>query len=69
MLTNLRRYPFHLRNRQAFKYVRMVVDVIQDLELDQEGDEDYWYDPGSRNLQEKLPEIRAFLAGYYIISS
>lgn len=68
MLTSLRRYPFHLRKKQGFKYFRMVVDVVQDLELDQEGDEDYCYDTGSWDLQEKLPEIRAFLGGYYLTS-
>lgn len=43
----------------------MTVDIAQDLELDQETDEDYgpfW------NPQDKLPEIRAFLACFYFIS-
>ena len=67
MLT-LYRYPFHLRNKQAFKYVRMIVDVLQDLELDQESDEDYFDNAGPWILQDKLPAIRAYLAGYYFVS-
>ncbi|RYP61613.1 hypothetical protein DL771_010065 [Monosporascus sp. 5C6A] len=58
-------YPFHLRpkNRQVVQYIRMAVDIVQDLELDQEG--------GYMSLdpQDQLPAIRAFLACHYSLSS
>lgn len=63
------RYPFHLRpkNRQAFQYVRMAVDMVNDLELD--------VDPGVDELTgprgpspERLEEIRTYLATYYVAS-
>jgi hypothetical protein len=62
------RYPFHLRpkNKQAFQYVRMAVDIIHDLELDQ--------DPGPENAsnpdsisERRLLEVRAYLATYYLV--
>ncbi|RYP17565.1 hypothetical protein DL767_009995 [Monosporascus sp. MG133] len=58
-------YPFHLRpkNRQVIQYMRMAVDIVQDLELDQEG--------GYMSLdpQDQLPGIRAFLACHYSLSN
>ncbi|RYO84071.1 hypothetical protein DL766_009696 [Monosporascus sp. MC13-8B] len=58
-------YPFHLRpkNRQVIQYMRMAVDIVQDLELDREG--------GYMSLdpQDKLPGIRAFLACHYSLSN
>ncbi|KAK3497660.1 uncharacterized protein B0T23DRAFT_89760 [Neurospora hispaniola] len=63
-------YPFHLRpkNRQAFQYVRMAVDMVNDLELD--------VDPGVDELTgprgpspERLEEIRTYLATYYVASN
>ncbi|RYP44277.1 hypothetical protein DL768_009247 [Monosporascus sp. mg162] len=58
-------YPFHLRpkNRQVNQYMRMAVDIMQDLELDQEG--------GYMSLdpQDQLPGIRAFLACHYSLSN
>ncbi|RYP93142.1 hypothetical protein DL770_000716 [Monosporascus sp. CRB-9-2] len=57
-------YPFHLRpkNRQVIQYMGMAVDIVQDLELDQEG--------GYMSLdpQDQLPGIRAFLACRYSLS-
>ncbi|KAL1843278.1 hypothetical protein VTJ49DRAFT_2387 [Mycothermus thermophilus] len=60
-------YPFHLRpkNRQAMQYIRMVVDIVTDLELDQ--------DPGTDSMDvpptpERLDEIRLYLASYYLTS-
>ncbi|KAK3330612.1 hypothetical protein B0H66DRAFT_69338 [Apodospora peruviana] len=58
-------YPFHLRprNKQAFQYVRMTVDIVNDLELD--------LDPGSNGgevTQDRLEAIRAYLGSYYQVS-
>ncbi len=44
----------------------MAVDVLQDLELDQETDDDNYYEPWG--AQNKLPEMRAFLACFYTVS-
>ncbi|KAK4125275.1 hypothetical protein N657DRAFT_570671 [Parathielavia appendiculata] len=61
-------YPFHLRprNRQALQYIRMVVDIVSDLELDQ--------DPGTDSMEitptpERLEQIRLYLASYYLASA
>ncbi|KAL2019598.1 hypothetical protein VTK56DRAFT_9495 [Thermocarpiscus australiensis] len=61
-------YPFHLRpkNKQAFQYIRMVVDIVNDLELDQ--------DPGTDSMEvapapERLEQIRLYLASYYLVTS
>ncbi|RYP11314.1 hypothetical protein DL764_000132 [Monosporascus ibericus] len=58
-------YPFHLRpkNKQVIQYMRMAVDIVQDLELDQEGG--YM----SLDLQDQIPGIRAFLACHYSLSN
>ncbi|KAK0749241.1 hypothetical protein B0T18DRAFT_323294 [Schizothecium vesticola] len=57
-------FPFHLRpkNKQAFQYVRMAVDVVTDLELDQ--------DPGTDEIpnSERINQIRLYLATYFIMS-
>jgi hypothetical protein len=62
------RYPFHLRpkNKQAVQYIRMVVDIISDLELDE--------DPGIDSMDipptpERLDQIRLYLASYYLVSA
>ena len=60
------RYPFHLRpkNRQAFQYLQMAVEIINDLELDQDPE------PENRSLNvsdERLENIRTFLAAYYLV--
>ncbi|KAK4155340.1 hypothetical protein C8A00DRAFT_13627 [Chaetomidium leptoderma] len=61
-------YPFHLRpkNKQAVQYIRMIVDIISDLELDE--------DPGTDSMEvpptpQRLDEIRLYLASYYLASS
>lgn len=60
------RYPFHLRpkNKQAFQYVRMTVDLVSDLELDQ----DIYLGHDEPSAQ-RLREIRAYLGSYYQVSS
>ncbi|KAH6628308.1 hypothetical protein F5144DRAFT_304043 [Chaetomium tenue] len=61
-------YPFHLRpkNKQSLQYIRMVVDIISDLELDE--------DPGTDSTDtlatpERLEQIRLYLASYYLASA
>ncbi|KAK3901506.1 hypothetical protein C8A05DRAFT_34807 [Staphylotrichum tortipilum] len=61
-------YPFHLRpkNKQAFQYIRMLVDIVTDLELDE--------DPGTDSMEvapppERLDQIRLYLASYYLASA
>ncbi|KAK3298581.1 uncharacterized protein B0H64DRAFT_371048 [Chaetomium fimeti] len=61
-------YPFHLRpkNKQSLQYIRMVVDIISDLELDE--------DPGTDSMDvpmtpERLEQVRLYLASYYLASS
>ncbi|KAM7205290.1 glucose transport transcription regulator RGT1 [Rhypophila sp. PSN 637] len=59
-------YPFHLRpkNKQAFQYIRMTVDLVSDLELDQ----DHYFGQDEPSSQ-RLTEIRAYLGSYYQVSS
>ncbi|KAK4219005.1 hypothetical protein QBC37DRAFT_166103 [Rhypophila decipiens] len=59
-------YPFHLRpkNKQAFQYIRMTVDLVSDLELDQ----DHYFGQDEPSSQ-RLAEIRAYLGSYYQVSS
>ena len=61
------RYPLHLRpkNKQVFQYIRMAIDIVSDLELDQ--------DPGTDDLEvsltpERLDQIRIYLGTYHIVS-
>lgn len=63
------RYPFHLRpkNRQAFQYLRMVVDIVADLEIDQDPDGDGL--PPGKASDERLEQVRTYLATYYLVSS
>lgn len=60
-------YPFHLRprNKQAFQYVRMTVDIVNDLELDQDN---YSYLGMDEVSPERLEEIRVYLGSYYLVS-
>ncbi|KAK1763596.1 hypothetical protein QBC33DRAFT_242303 [Phialemonium atrogriseum] len=61
-------YPFHLRpkNRQARQYVRMAVDIVHDLELDQDSSiEGVTIESVS---ERRLEEIRAYLATYYLVA-
>ncbi|KAB5528909.1 hypothetical protein GE09DRAFT_941766, partial [Coniochaeta sp. 2T2.1] len=65
-------YPFHLRpkNKQAFQYVRMVVDMVNDLELDQDPDgEDNNLLPSQKCSDARLEQVRTYLATYYLVSS
>lgn len=61
------RYPFHLRpkNKQIFNYIRMMGDMIHDLDLDQEIP-DYMIPDIT---EEKLDGIRAYLAFSYLSSA
>ncbi|KAK4127928.1 hypothetical protein N657DRAFT_654015 [Parathielavia appendiculata] len=61
-------YPFHLRpkNKPAVQYIRMVVDIVSDLELDE--------DPGTDSMEVpptpvRLDQIRIYLASYYLASA
>ncbi|KAK4659964.1 hypothetical protein QC762_114960 [Podospora pseudocomata] len=61
-------YPFHLRpkNKQAYQYIRMAVDIVFDLELNE--------DPGTDRVdvpptKARLEEIRTYAACYYLASS
>ncbi|KAL2158360.1 hypothetical protein VTH06DRAFT_4408 [Thermothelomyces fergusii] len=60
-------YPLHVRpkNKQSIQYLRMVVDIVNDLELDQ--------DPGIDSMDvpptaERLDQIRLYIASYYLVS-
>lgn len=64
-------YPYHLRprNRQALQYIRLVVDIVHDQELDQEPD-DWNLIAGQTGFDEDaLPRIRALLAAYYLVTA
>ncbi|KAI5925724.1 hypothetical protein F4810DRAFT_657776 [Camillea tinctor] len=63
-------YPFHLRpkNKQMFQYLRMAVDIVRDLELEQESDmADLSDDP--HITETRLQHIRAYLACFYSYST
>ncbi|KAI1641486.1 hypothetical protein F4809DRAFT_586890 [Biscogniauxia mediterranea] len=62
-------YPFHLRprNKQMLQYLRMAVDIVRDLELDQESDLVDLSDPHTQEM--KLQSIRAYLACFYSYST
>ncbi|KAI0534065.1 hypothetical protein GGR58DRAFT_484257 [Xylaria digitata] len=63
-------YPFHLRpkNKQSFQYLRMAVDIVHDLEMEQDSGLDLSsLGPGQR--ARKLDNIRALLGCFYGISS
>ncbi|KAJ8121189.1 hypothetical protein O1611_g10166 [Lasiodiplodia mahajangana] len=63
-------YPFHLRpkNKQSFQYMRMGVDIVHDLEMDQEPDLDLFLIPPDQRAR-KLANIRALLGCYYGMSA
>jgi len=58
-------YPFHLRpkNKQAFQYVRMAVDIVNDLEIDQD-----WSDLHMGISPERRTLVRLYLAIYFMSS-
>ncbi|KAI0913504.1 hypothetical protein F4823DRAFT_622280 [Ustulina deusta] len=63
-------YPFHLRpkNKQAFQYLRMAVDIVHDLEMERESDLDLsLIAPGQRTR--KLDNMRALLGCFYGMSA
>ncbi|KAI0877933.1 hypothetical protein GGS24DRAFT_65073 [Hypoxylon argillaceum] len=63
-------YPFHLRpkNKQSFQYMRMGVDIVHDLELEQEPDLDLFSITPEQHAR-KLDNIRALLGCYYGMST
>jgi hypothetical protein len=60
------RYPFHLRpkQRQALQYLKMAIDIVHELELDQE--ETYSSRVKTGFTSEDLARIRAFVTCYYL---
>ncbi|KAI0838307.1 hypothetical protein F5Y06DRAFT_269107 [Hypoxylon sp. FL0890] len=62
-------YPFHLRpkNKQLMQYLRMAVDIVHDLELDEETDMNLATQSPER-VAIKLQGIRAYLACFYKMS-
>lgn len=66
----LRRYPFHLRpkNKQSFQYLRMAVDIVHDMELDQEPDLDLFSMAPDQRAR-KLDNLRALLGCFYSMST
>ncbi|KAI1760292.1 hypothetical protein GGR53DRAFT_523202 [Hypoxylon sp. FL1150] len=62
-------YPFHLRpkNKQLLQYLRMAVDIVHDLELDEETDMNLAAEaPEDKEI--KLQSIRAYLTCFYNFS-
>ncbi|KAI1087683.1 hypothetical protein F5B19DRAFT_60384 [Rostrohypoxylon terebratum] len=59
-------YPFHLRpkNRQLVQYVRMSVDIVHDLELDEEKEMNLEAQSPERK-EKTLQSIRAYLSCFY----
>lgn len=62
-------YPFHLRpkNKQLLQYLRMAVDMVHDLELDEAIDTNLAAEP-PESKQARFQGIRAYLACFYILS-
>lgn len=62
------RYPFHVRpkQRQAFQYLRMAIDIVHDLELDQEETFRGRFKAGFTGKD--LASIRAFITCYYLLT-
>ncbi|KAI1779255.1 hypothetical protein F4818DRAFT_438041 [Hypoxylon cercidicola] len=62
-------YPFHLRpkNRQLAQYLRMAVDMVHDLELDEETDTNLVTESPERK-EARLQGIRAYLTCFYNFS-
>ncbi|KAI0883676.1 uncharacterized protein GGS22DRAFT_165772 [Annulohypoxylon maeteangense] len=59
-------YPFHLRpkNRQAVQYLRMAVDIVHDMELDEEKDINLAVQSPERR-EMTLQSIRIYLSCFY----
>ncbi|KAI1392350.1 uncharacterized protein F4822DRAFT_390713 [Hypoxylon trugodes] len=63
-------YPFHLRpkNRQSRQYMRMAVDIVHDLELDEETNLDLAaLSPERREI--RFQTIRAYISCFYNVST
>ncbi|KAI8623130.1 hypothetical protein F5Y19DRAFT_468738 [Xylariaceae sp. FL1651] len=63
-------YPFHLRpkNRQSLQYIRMGVDIVHDLELDQESDLNLAAMAPDQRAR-RLDDLRALLSCFYSMSA
>ncbi|KAF9871518.1 zn 2cys6 transcription factor [Colletotrichum karsti] len=61
-------YPFHLRpkSKQAFQYVRMAAEILQDLDL---ADAPPGLTAASDPTPEQIDGMRAYLSCYYLISA
>ncbi|KAI1864736.1 hypothetical protein JX265_008460 [Neoarthrinium moseri] len=61
-------YPSHLRpkHRQAGQYLKMAIDIVQDLELGQE--ETFAHRVESGLTPDDFASIRAFLVSYYLVT-
>ncbi|KAI1449020.1 hypothetical protein F5Y02DRAFT_429722, partial [Annulohypoxylon stygium] len=59
-------YPFHLRpkNRQLVQYIRMAVDIVHDMELDEEREMNFEAQSPERK-EKTLQSIRAYLSCFY----
>lgn len=66
-----RRYPFHLRpkSKQAFQYIRMASEILQDLELSEPPPGMPADGAGAVLTPEQTDGIRAYLACYYLVSA
>ncbi|KAI0458099.1 hypothetical protein F5B21DRAFT_512238 [Xylaria acuta] len=64
-------YPFHLRpkNKQSYQYLRMAVDIVHDLEMEQAPELDLLFPTGPDRRAHKLDNIRALLGCYYAMST
>ncbi|KAH9889222.1 hypothetical protein F4778DRAFT_754425 [Xylariomycetidae sp. FL2044] len=65
-------YPFYLRpkNRQIFQYLRMAVDIVRDLELDEESaDVDDLASQTPEQRAQRLEGFRALLSCFYTTST
>ncbi|KAI2617143.1 hypothetical protein GGR54DRAFT_631475 [Hypoxylon sp. NC1633] len=62
-------YPFHLRpkNKQLLQYLRMAVDTVHDLELDEETGMNLVSQPPEIR-EAKLQSIRAYLSCFYTVA-
>ncbi|KAI0405520.1 hypothetical protein F4802DRAFT_597077 [Xylaria palmicola] len=63
-------YPFHVRpkNRQAFQYLRMAVDIVHDLEMEQEPAPDLFFTSPEERAR-TMDSIRGLLGCYYSMST
>ncbi|KAI1734805.1 hypothetical protein F4680DRAFT_330712 [Xylaria scruposa] len=64
-------YPFHLRprNKQSYQYLRMAVDIVHDLEMEQAANLDLPYSTVPERRARKLDDIRVLLGCYYAMST